>query len=1066
LAKKFDKGVFVRCSARFLVDCFLAKPWLGVLSLILIGSSGLYGQDVWQGGATSTDWFNEGNWSLRAPPTINETALVDNGTTAQVTGGNAVANTLTVGSTVAGSTVQLVDAGTLTLTNPLIIGPGGTFRFSGGTLVGANGTPLHNNGTILFDTTANHVLVHNVDGSGQLIMDITGTLSVLSNNTYSGQTMLIAGTLEADSATALSPNSAFTVNSTLNLNGFNNTIGSLSGTGTVLNNGQATATLTVGNDNSNSTFSGVLENGRSVLQLTKVGTGTLTLTGANTYTGGTNLNGGILAVNSDGNLGTGPLSFNGGTLEALAAGGGITSSKAITLNAGGGTFLADFSTASTLSGAITGVGALTKTGSGTLILTGTNTYGGGTTLSAGTLQLGNGGTTGSITGNINDNGALVFNRSNTLTFGGVISGTGSVQQNGTGTTVLTGNNTYTGGTTINAGTLQLGNGGTSGSIAGNVIDNGALIFNRSNTVTFGGVISGTGSVRQNGTGTTVLVRDNTYSGATTVNGGSLIVDGSIASVQTLVNSGGFLGGHGTIGGNLVNSGTVGQLNSPGTLTVTGNYTQNPGGTLQIQIAGLGTGQHDLLAVNGHATLAGNLQLVRGGAFNLSPGDQIVFLTANNGVSGNFSNLQNGFVATGTIVQAQVITLSNGVALEAQQGSFATTPGVAITPNNFAVAKALDSAAGDPREAALFAFLNSQPLANLPNDLTLIAPTQISSMNATSTSLGNVQASNVGQRLANVRGGSTGFSAAGFTINGSTPSFSSGLSGPTGTEGKAGPSVLAPVPENRWGVFLTGLGEFTNVDSTFNAAGYNVDTGGFTLGVDYRVTPNFAIGLFGGYAHTSVDLVGGGDIDVNSGNFGLYATLFGNGFYLDTSVSAGPNGYDTRRTALQGTASGNTDGTDVNFLIAGGYDWKVGNLTIGPTASFQFSYVGLNSFTETGSLAPLKFPDQNTESERTAFGAKASYQWKLGHITVIPQVTAAWQHEYGSVAYAVVASFASGAGNSFTVNGPEIGRDSLLIGAGVSVLWTDRISTYVYYDGDVARTNYDSHSVSGGIRITF
>src|SRR6202007_2361072 len=131
-----------------------------------------------------------------------------------------------------------------------------------------------------------------------------------------------------------------------------------------------------------------------------------------------------------------------------------------------------------------------------------------------------------------------------------------------------------------------------------------------------------------------------------------------------------------------------------------------------------------------------------------------------------------------------------------------------------------------------------------------------------------------------------------------------------------------------------------------------------------------------------------------------------GFYLDTSVSAGPNGYDTRRTALQGTASGNTDGTDVNFLIAGGYDWKVGNLTIGPTASFQFSYVGLNSFTETGSLAPLKFPDQNTESERTAFGAKASYECKMGKITVIPQVSASWQHEFGATAYSVVAGFAS------------------------------------------------------------
>jgi autotransporter-associated beta strand protein len=118
-----------------------------------------------------------------------------------------------------------------------------------------------------------------------------------------------------------------------------------------------------------------------------VGIGTLTLTGTNTYSGGTNPNGGILAVNSDINLGTGPLTFDGGTLEALAAGGGIFSSKPITLNSGGGTFLADAGTSSTLSGIISGPGAWTKTGSGTLILSGTNTYGGGTNLNGGILAV-------------------------------------------------------------------------------------------------------------------------------------------------------------------------------------------------------------------------------------------------------------------------------------------------------------------------------------------------------------------------------------------------------------------------------------------------------------------------------------------------------------------------------------------------------------------------------------------------------------------------------------------------------------------------------------------------------
>jgi uncharacterized protein with beta-barrel porin domain len=72
---------------------------------------------------------------------------------------------------------------------------------------------------------------------------------------------------------------------------------------------------------------------------------------------------------------------------------------------------------------------------------------------------------------------------------------------------------------------------------------------------------------------------------------------------------------------------------------------------------------------------------------------------------------------------------------------------------------------------------------------------------------------------------------------------------------------------------------------------------------------------------------------------------------------------------------------------------------------------------------MKFPRQNPESERTAFGAKVSYEWKLGAITAIPQISAAWQHEFGSAQYSVVASLASGAGNSFTVSISSIGSSS-------------------------------------------
>jgi outer membrane autotransporter protein len=601
-------------------------------------------------------------------------------------------------------------------------------------------------------------------------------------------------------------------------------------------------------------------------------------------------------------------------------------------------------------------------------------------------------------------------------------------------------------------TLTVGGNNLSTTVSGVIQDGGF----------FGGTGTG-GSITKIGSGTLTLTGRNTYTGVTTVNSGSLIVDGSIESAQTVVNAGGLLGGNGFVGprsgGSLVNSGIVSPGDSPGTLTVNGNYTQNAGGTLRIEVASVT--QHDLLAVTGHASLAGTLQLIGLSGFKLHVGDQVKFLTAHD-VSGTFGTIQNPFLSD-TIVKAQVIYLPDAVVFEGTQGSFVEA---ACTPNTVAVAQALNSAVSDPRASGLIGFLNNEPLSRLCSDFAVIAPEEVASIFNIGVSLANVQTANLNRRMDDIRAGSTGFSAAGFTLNGSTPSSSGGLAGVSGPEGKSGPSVMTPTPENRWGVWVTGIGEFTNVDSTDNAAGYYLQTGGVTLGVDYRVCSNFAIGLTAGYAHTGADLANGGSLEVNGGTLGLYATVFGGGFYLDAAVTGGPSGYDSHRTALLGSANGSTDGGDLNVLVAGGYEWKKGGLSIGPTANFQFTYVGFGAFTESGSLAPLKFPSQNSESERTAFGMKASYDWKVGRVIIKPEISLAWQHEYGDQAYSIVSSFANGAGNSFTVNSPKVGRDSLLIGAGAAVLLSERISIYAYYDGELGRTNYQSNNVSAGVRVTF
>jgi uncharacterized protein with beta-barrel porin domain len=665
---------------------------------------------------------------------------------------------------------------------------------------------------------------------------------------------------------------------------------------------------------------------------------------------------------------------------------------------------------------------------------------------------------------------LITGGNETITNLGTISGGNGIAIDSTsssGNTALTNSGTINGNVELGGGTntvtlvtggvingnLNLGPNSTSG-----LVLDGSGQETLSQAVT--GAISDPISLTKQGSGTWIIDENLSAAISSDIIAGTLTVaqSATLTSSAVTIGSGGTLTGTGTIAGNVTNSGIISPGDPFGTLTIRGNYTQTSAGVFRLELGGLSPGEFGLLAVTGNATLNGTLQLIRVNNFQFLPGDKLVFLTAGS-VTGSFSAVEN----LNTIVNAKIVLLPDAVEILGTQGSFVSA---ACNPNSLAVAKALDSAIGDPRAAALITFLDTQPFDQLCGDFTLISPEELTAVFALGVSLANVQTDNLQRRLEDIRTGSRGFSSSGFTINGSAPSFSESLSGPTGSEGKTGPSVLAPIPENRWGFFATGLGDFTDVSTADGARGFNFRTGGVTLGVDYRIGSNFAIGLTGGYAHTGVDLSGNGSIDVDGGSGGFYATAFGAGFYLDTAVTGGVSDYETHRTALLGTANGTTDSGTVNVLVAGGYDWTTGPLTIGPTASFQYTYVGLDGFTETGSLAPLKFGDQSVDSDRLALGMKASYDLKIGSVLIRPELRLSWQHEFGDSQYSIVASFANGAGNNFTVNGPPIGRDSLLIGAGVAVLWNDRISTFIYYDGEVARTNYDSQSVSAGFRITF
>jgi outer membrane autotransporter protein len=105
------------------------------------------------------------------------------------------------------------------------------------------------------------------------------------------------------------------------------------------------------------------------------------------------------------------------------------------------------------------------------------------------------------------------------------------------------------------------------------------------------------------------------------------------------------------------------------------------------------------------------------------------------------------------------------------------------------------------------------------------------------------------------------------------------------------------------VWVTGFGDFVNVDGDGNAQGYNFTTGGVSLGLDYRLTDQLAIGVFGDYSHTWTSLNPGGHIDVDSGRGGLYATWFSHGIYLNAAIYGGHNSYDSGRAGLGGLPMG-------------------------------------------------------------------------------------------------------------------------------------------------------------------
>ncbi|MCE0496604.1 MAG: autotransporter-associated beta strand repeat-containing protein, partial [Methylacidiphilales bacterium] len=506
---------------------------------------------------------------------------------------------------------------TLEATNGSQIGLYGQITGSGGITVTTNEGFEH--GVDLLGSTSNtYTGTTTVENGGALDLDKSSNVTAISGNLEidGGEVWdFSTGQLAASSVLTLTSNGLFIF---VGSGPQTETIAGLNGdSGTEIATGLNVPVTLILNETGNYNYAGNIEDTYLTISLVKEGAGTQILSGTNDYAGGTTINGGILEISSENNIGgtnAGGLTLGGGELLTSS---NATFSENVTLNSGtNDTLAAVTDTTATYNGIISGSNALTindGTNDGTVALNGNNIYTGGTTIESGTVIVGTNNAFGTgtvftidptitytnsvtVTNPIDMMGdtTLEVDSSNSATQAGVISGTDTdvLTKAGTGTLILSATNTYTGATVISAGTLAMGTNGSIASSSEVDLTNSGTTFDISNggsqtiqnltgvsgstvnlgannlaegtvdSTEFDGVIEGAGgSLTVQGGGLLILTGSNTYTGGTTIDAASyLVAENSNAlgsGAVTLSGNGTLEGGPGVTVTNAINLGSGG-----------------------------------------------------------------------------------------------------------------------------------------------------------------------------------------------------------------------------------------------------------------------------------------------------------------------------------------------------------------------------------------------------------------------------------------------------------------------------------------------------------------------------
>jgi outer membrane autotransporter protein len=816
-------------------------------------------------------------------------------------------------------------------------GPNGDGNISAGSIAGAGNYYLGSNlltvGGNNLSTTVSGVISDCGDSGsdcsnagatgGGLIKVGTGTLTLSGANTYTGPTAVNAGALQAGAVNAFSSASAFTVASgaTLDLAGFNQTIGSLAGAGSVT---LGAATLTTNGDGSDTTFSGTISgSGR----LVKVGGGTLTLSGNNSYLGGTIVSEGTLAVGSSRALGTGPLTLADGTTLQAAAN-GLALANAMRLNGD----------------------------------------------------------------------ATVDTQRNTMTLSGPISGTGGLDKIGSGTLMLTGASTYTGTTNVNEGVLNV---------------NGSLVS--SVCVCSGGTLTGTGSI----------------------------------------------GGLGVSGGGMVAPG-----NSIGTLTVRGNVSFDVDGIYQVKANA--AGQSDKINATGTATLTGGTVqvLAQGGTYARQT--RYTILTANAGVTGKFTGVTSNLAFLTALLSYD----PKNVFLTLVRNDITFTS-VAQTPNQRAVAMVLDRSA--PLTPVVQAVANltaagaRQAFDALSGELHGSVQTTIidDSRYIRQAVLGRLRRAPYAEGAGNMAALGSGGPMLAYAA-----AAPGGASAPADGDRSAfpiNPAPEAPVQSADFTFWAQGVGAWGRINSDGNAADVNRNLGGIFTGFDRRFG-EWRAGFAGGYTNSSPSVsTRASSASIDTAYLAGYAgTSFGPLNFRSGAAFAWHMIATNRSVMFPGffeQASARYNAAESQVFGELGYGMSFGDIAAEPFAGVAWLHLSTDSFTESGGVSALGGASGSDDVGYSTLGARWASNYLMANgMALMPRASVAWQHAFGSLTPTTTLTFRS-SGPAFGIWGVPIARDAALVEAGGDLQLSAQTKVGIFYAGQLA-TNAQDHSVKGNFTWRF